>query len=160
MLSDRCLSCLFVCLPCLSVGLWRWCIGAQPPIFGPCLLWPNGWMPFDREVDLGPSDDVLDGEPASPLWKAHRSRLFSFRPMSIVPKRSPISATAEHLSILFREANTSRFPGRSHKFFRQYSTLWLCLKLVSLAREEGFGETATSITWELIPFVVLWTGER
>jgi len=18
--------------------------GAQPPIFGPCLLWPNGWM--------------------------------------------------------------------------------------------------------------------
>jgi len=21
--------------------------GAQPPIFGPCLLWPNGWMDQD-----------------------------------------------------------------------------------------------------------------
>jgi len=21
--------------------------GAQPPIFGPCLLWPNGWMGQD-----------------------------------------------------------------------------------------------------------------
>ena len=21
--------------------------GAQPPIFGPCLLWPNGWMDED-----------------------------------------------------------------------------------------------------------------
>jgi len=21
--------------------------GVQPPIFGPCLLWPNGWMDYD-----------------------------------------------------------------------------------------------------------------
>jgi len=21
--------------------------GVQPPIFGPCLLWPNGWMDQD-----------------------------------------------------------------------------------------------------------------
>jgi len=21
--------------------------GTQPPIFGPCLLWPNGWMDQD-----------------------------------------------------------------------------------------------------------------
>ena len=21
--------------------------GAQPPVFGPCLLWPNGWMDED-----------------------------------------------------------------------------------------------------------------
>jgi len=21
--------------------------GAQPPIFGPCLLWPNGWIDQD-----------------------------------------------------------------------------------------------------------------
>jgi len=21
--------------------------GAEPPIFGPCLLWPNGWMDED-----------------------------------------------------------------------------------------------------------------
>jgi len=35
--------------------------GAQPPIFGQCLLWPNGrWinMPFGTEVGLGPSDIV------------------------------------------------------------------------------------------------------
>jgi len=35
----------------------------QTPIFGPCLLWPNGWMikkmPFGTEVDLGPGDIVL-----------------------------------------------------------------------------------------------------
>ena len=30
---------------------------AQPPVFGSCLLWPNGgWMktPLGTEVDLGP----------------------------------------------------------------------------------------------------------
>jgi len=33
-----------------------------PPIFGPCLLWPNGWMDQDAtEVGLGPGDIVLDG---------------------------------------------------------------------------------------------------
>jgi len=37
------------------------------PIFGRYLLWPNGWMNQDaigREVGLGPSDTVLDGDPA------------------------------------------------------------------------------------------------
>ena len=106
----------------------------QPPIFGPCLLWPNDWMhqdttwyggrsrpwrhcvrwgpsspikgaqpplfdhvycgqtagwikmPLGSEVDLGPFHIVLDGNPAP-----------DFRPMSIVAKRSPISATAEHM---------------------------------------------------------------
>jgi len=49
-----------------------------------------GWikMPLDTEVVLGPGHIVLDGDPAS-----------SFRSMSIVAKRSPISATAEHLSV-------------------------------------------------------------
>jgi len=64
--------------------------GAQPPIFGPCPLWPNGWldqnaqspqiyghvccgpvaglikMPLSTEVGLGPGDLVLDEDPASP----------------------------------------------------------------------------------------------
>jgi len=38
--------------------------GAQSPIFGPCLLWPNGWMnkmPLGMEVGLGLGDIVLDG---------------------------------------------------------------------------------------------------
>jgi len=41
------------------------------PIFGPCLLWPNGWMDQDgigMEVNLGPGHIVLDGDPA-PLPK-------------------------------------------------------------------------------------------
>ena len=43
--------------------------GAQPPIFGPCLLWPNGWMvklPLGTEADLGAGDIVLHGDPACP----------------------------------------------------------------------------------------------
>jgi len=38
---------------------------ALHPIFGPCLLWPNGWMdeaPLGTEVDLGPGHVVLDGD--------------------------------------------------------------------------------------------------
>jgi len=43
--------------------------GAKPPIFGPYLLRPNGWMdqmPLGMEVGLGPGDFVLDGDPADP----------------------------------------------------------------------------------------------
>jgi len=39
--------------------------GAQPPIFGPCLLWQNSWMNQDAtpyvSIGLGPADIVLDG---------------------------------------------------------------------------------------------------
>jgi len=50
------------------------------PSFGPCLLWPNGWLDevFGTEVDLGPGHIVLDGVPAvhergtaAPLFSAH-----------------------------------------------------------------------------------------
>jgi len=46
-------------------------------------------MPLGKVVGLGPGHIVLDGDPAPTA--AH------FRPMPIVAKRSPISATAEHL---------------------------------------------------------------
>ena len=78
-LSDRCLSCLYVCLSVCNVGLFwtnswmdqnetwhaitpRSCHivldvdppplpkGAEPPIFGPCLLWPNSWMDQDATL--------------------------------------------------------------------------------------------------------------
>ena len=45
--------------------------GAEPPIFVPCLLWPNGWnagwikMALGTEVGLA-SDVLLDGDPAPP----------------------------------------------------------------------------------------------
>jgi len=41
--------------------------GAQPPIFGPCLLRTNGWMDQDATwYGLGPGDIVLDADPAPP----------------------------------------------------------------------------------------------
>jgi len=72
------------------------------PIFGPCLLWPNGWwikMPLGAKVGLGPGRIVLHGDPADPAYppSPKRDTHPNFRPMSIVAKRSRISATAEHL---------------------------------------------------------------
>jgi len=51
-------------------------------------------MPLGTEVGLGPCDIVLDGDP-EPLKRG--AALPNFRPVSIVAKRSPVSATAEHL---------------------------------------------------------------
>jgi len=50
-------------------------------------------MPLDTKVGLGAGHIVLDGYPAFPK----RVTTPNFRPMSIVAKLSPISATAEHL---------------------------------------------------------------
>jgi len=60
----------------------RW---AHPPIFGPYLLWPNGWMDQDATCGLGPSDIVLDGDPALLPKKVVEPP--NFRPMCIVTKR-------------------------------------------------------------------------
>jgi len=72
------------------------------PNFRPILLWPNGWMDQDATWYKGrprPSHTVIDGDRAPPPKTGTAS---NFRPMSIVAKchdsrRSPISATAEHL---------------------------------------------------------------
>jgi len=53
-------------------------------------------MPLGTEVGLGLGDTVLDGDPAPP-WKGTQQPP-TFRAMSIVAKRSPISATAQLLS--------------------------------------------------------------
>ena len=56
-----------------------------PPIYRPCMLWPNGWMhkmPFGMEVDLGTGNIVLDRDPAPPK----RGTAPNFRPMSVVAK--------------------------------------------------------------------------
>jgi len=53
-------------------------------------------MPLRRDIGLGPSDIVLDGDPP-PRPKTGTQPPPSFRPMSIVVKRSPMSAVAEHL---------------------------------------------------------------
>ena len=54
-------------------------------------------MPLGRKVGLGPGHFVLDGAQPPPQKKGAQTPIF--RPMSIVAKRSPISATAEHLSV-------------------------------------------------------------
>jgi len=56
-----------------------------------------GWikMPLGTEVGLGPGHVVLDGDPVPLHRKGHSTP--NFLPMSIVAKRSPISATAELL---------------------------------------------------------------
>jgi len=52
-------------------------------------------MSLGRNVGLGPGHIVLDGDP-DPLQQ--RGKAPSFRSMSIVTERSPISATAEQLN--------------------------------------------------------------
>jgi len=70
----------------------------EDPIFGPCLLWPNGWMDQDATSYEGrsrPRPHFVTWGPSSPLPK--RGTAPNFRPMSIVAKRSPTSTTAEHV---------------------------------------------------------------
>jgi len=71
--------------------------GTQPPIFGPCLLWPNGWV----DQDATWYGDCPWPKPHCVRWGPNstpgkRGIASNFRPMSIVAKRSPISSTAEH----------------------------------------------------------------
>jgi len=73
--------------------------GAHNPIFGPCLLWLNGWMDQDTIWYGGrprPRRHRVRWDPV-PRPSKRAQQLPSFRPMSIVAKRSPVSATAELL---------------------------------------------------------------
>jgi len=70
------------------------------PVFGPCLMWPNGWMDQHATWYGGrprPSRHCLRWGPSFPRKGTQQPH--TFRPMSIVAKRSPISATAELLSL-------------------------------------------------------------
>ena len=61
--------------------------GAPSPIFGPSLLWPNGWMNQDGTWQGGgpcPGHIVLDGDPVPLLEKGGRAP--NFPPISIVAK--------------------------------------------------------------------------
>ena len=53
--------------------------GAEPPIFVPCLLWPNSWMDQDDTWHVGEPQSihiVLDGDPAPPK-KGHTPQFFA-----------------------------------------------------------------------------------
>ena len=54
-------------------------------------------MPLGTEVGLGPDHIVLDGAHPPKNKGGERGTAPNFRPISIVAKRSPISATAERL---------------------------------------------------------------
>ena len=55
-------------------------------------------MPLGKQVGVGPGHIVLDGDPMG--TQPPTAAPSHFRPMSIVAKRSPISATAELLLTL------------------------------------------------------------
>jgi len=63
-----------------------------------CCDQTDGWIKtlLGTEVGLGKCYIVLDGNPA-PSNKRGTAAAVTFRPISIVAKRSPISSTAEHL---------------------------------------------------------------
>jgi len=68
--------------------------GARLPVFGPCLLWPNGWMDEDATCygsRRRPRPHCVRRGPSSP--RANRGHISSpsFRPMSVV-------VTVAHLS--------------------------------------------------------------
>ena len=71
-----------------------------PPIFNPCLLWPNGWMDQDATWYEGrprPVSHYVRRGPSSTSRKGHSSPLFG---SCLLWPRSPISATAEFLCIM------------------------------------------------------------
>ena len=91
MLSDRCMSvvsCLSVCLSCLSVTL----VYCSQTI---------GWNRDEtwHGIGLGPRHIVLEGSHSYQHKNYHRAcaRCTEPRPISVVAKRSPISTTAEYL---------------------------------------------------------------
>ena len=56
-------------------------------------------MPLGKEVGLGPGHIVLDSDPVE-TQRPPQQPLPTFRPMSVVAKRSPIWATAELLFVI------------------------------------------------------------
>jgi len=62
---------------------------SSPPLFGPCLSWPNGeWvkMPLGMEVGLGPGDIVLDEDPTAAPKGAQQPPLFGTCRLWVTPK--------------------------------------------------------------------------
>jgi len=64
--------------------------GQRPPIFGPCLLWPNGWMD-EAATCYGdrprPKRHCVTGAPSF----RKKGTAPNFRPMSVVAKRLYVS---------------------------------------------------------------------
>jgi len=88
--------------------------GAAPQISAHvCFDQTAGWIKISlgTKVGLGPGHIVLHGDPAPP---PKRGAAPNFRPMSIVTKRSPISATAEHLFCKYVATYVLTYDAGSH----------------------------------------------
>jgi len=70
-------------------------------------------MPIGKEVGLRPDHILLDGDSVG-TQRPPQQPLPTFRPMSIVAKRSPISATAE----LLLQINSSGQVGLTHHSYK------------------------------------------
>jgi len=81
----------------------------QPPTFRVCLLCQTArWikMPLSMEVGLDPGNIVLDWDSAPPQKKTKGCTTApTFRPMSIVAKQLPFSATVEILFLIQFDTN-------------------------------------------------------
>ena len=59
------------------------------PLFGPCLLWPNGWIDQDATwyggIGLGQGDIVLHGHLASPTERGRALLTFAAGPCLLWP---------------------------------------------------------------------------
>jgi len=79
-------------------------------------------MPLGTEVGLGSGHIVLDGEPSSPTGKGTAAP--TFRPMSIMAKRLPISATVELLLTVCRYVLSLADPDRRHSPRHEGCWVW------------------------------------
>jgi len=61
--------------------------GHSPPIFGPCLLWPNGWMDQDATWNGGKPRHRPHCFRWGPSFPKKGAQPPSFRPISVVAKR-------------------------------------------------------------------------
>jgi len=109
------------------------------PVLSVCnvgVLRPNvGWikMLLGTEVGLGPGDIVLDADPAPPPRKGAQHPSPTFRPMSIVSKRSSSQQTAELLFLFRGDLNVLIEPGMScssHLYFMFILCLLWANKLI------------------------------
>ena len=82
---------------------YRTVVCPASPVLSDCYVgvsWPNGWMDQDATWYGGRSRPRRHGvrwRPSFPNEKGHSTPRPTFRPISTVAKRSPISATAELL---------------------------------------------------------------
>ena len=109
--------------------------GTQPPVFGPCLLWPNSWM--DKDATWYPSrpqprPHCVRRGPSS-LRERGTAALPSFRPMSIV-------AMVAHLSNSNSNSNSNR-NGRSE---------WITYQAWQLDSSGWRGESSDGYCWALV----------